>query len=251
LWYLDSSCFDVNGKPRVNLKQVWFPGYHSDVGGHSKGSIDTNSVDEIAFSWMCDQLVGKLQLSATVLQKYILFRLGDTEWDTKNKKIRDVDASWRKIEWSNGTLEDNNGWLDGWWVPSLFSTAKASCYRCPGENKAYERIGGKETPINYKHFNEEIHPSVRHRVETRKDQKYQPTPFRKGWVYVAPTKTERGHWKKTAGGKEVTLYEYTIPDLPPFKPEVKGEHWQGSLERVFTPKKVLADQAPFVPAPAA
>lgn len=247
LWYLDSSCFNADGSPKVNLKQVWFPGYHSDVGGHSKGSIDTNSVDEITFSWMCDQLVGRLQFSATVLSKYILFRLGDTQFDTKNKKIRNLDAVWRKIEWSNGDLDDTNGWLDFWWVPSLVSTAKASYKRVPGETKAYEYVQGKKTQIDYKHFNEEVHPSVSHRVEKRKDQGYNPVPFRKGWVYVPPTETARGHWKKTSGGKEVILNEYTIPNHPAFQAGVEGEHWQGSLERQFAPKEVLASQAPFVP----
>lgn len=235
----------------MNLKQVWFPGYHSDVGGHSKGSIDTNSVDEIAFSWMCDQIFGLLQLSGTVLQKYVLFRLGDTAWlDLKNKKIRDLDASWRKVEWSNGTLVDNNGWLSGWWVPSLVSTAKASYYRCPGETKAFEIVNGEEKQINYKNFKEEIHPSVYRRVEDTKNagkNKYTPTPFKKGWEYVAPTKTERGHWKKKVpGGKDIILYEYTIPDLKPFQREAGFEHWQGSLERTFAPKDALAAQAPFV-----
>ncbi len=233
----------------MNLKQVWFPGYHSDVGGHSKGSIDTNSVDEIAFSWMCDQLVGLLQLSGTVLQKYILFRLGGRKFDTKKTKIRDVDALWSKIEWANGKLDDTNGWLDFWWVPSLMSTAKASYYRVPGETKAFEE--DKKTPIDYKNFNEEVHPSVFHRVGNCEDKKYHPTPFRKGWKYVAPTKTTRGHWKKTSGSKEVILNEYTIPDPEPFQSGVEGEHWQGSLERQFAPKDILAAQAPFVSRPAA
>ncbi len=232
----------------MNLKQVWFPGYHSDVGGHSKGSIDTNSIDEIAFSWMCDQLVGRLQLSATVLQKYILFRLGDTKFDTGSKKVRDLDAHWRKIEWSNGKIDDNNGWLDPWWVTSVISTRKASYKRVPGETKAYE---GKNIPIDYKNFNEEIHPCVSHRVEWSTEQKYHPAPFRDGWKYVAPTTTTRGHWKKTSGPKEVILYEYTIPEPARFQPTVEGEHWQGSLERQFAPKPVLAAQAPFVPRPAA
>ncbi|KAM7213975.1 Uncharacterized alpha/beta hydrolase domain (DUF2235) domain containing protein [Rhypophila decipiens] len=252
LWYLDSCCFNSDGTPKVNLKQVWFPGYHSDVGGHSKGSIDTNSVDEIAFSWMCDQLYGMLQLSGTVLQKYILFRIGGGNFDTKDKKnIRDLEASWRQIQWSNGTLVDNNGWLKGWWVPSLVSTAKASYYRVPGETKAFETVvdGKKQVPIDYKHFNEEIHPCVHQRVVDTKN-KYTPTPFRKGWEYVAPTATERGHWKKkvAGGGKDIVLYEYTIPDLQP-TPEQKEsglEHWKYGLERTFAPKEVLEAQAPFV-----
>ena len=237
----------------MNLKQVWFPGYHADVGGHSTGSIDTNSVDEIAFSWMCDQVFGLLQLSMSVLSKYILFRLGDNEMTApgKDKKIRNLDASWRKVEWSNGTLEDNNGWLSGWWVPSLVSTAKASYYRVPGETKAYEMVGKKQQQIDYRQFNEEIHPCVQRRVEDTKNNaktKYTPAPFRKGWEYVAPTKTERGHWKKkVAGGKDVILYEYTIPELKPFhESEAEIEHWKWSLERAMAPADVIAAQKPFV-----
>lgn len=234
----------------MNLKQVWFPGYHSDVGGHSKGSIDTNSIDEISFSWMCDQLNRLLQLSGTVLQKYILFRIGDTKFDTERKKIRDLDASWRKVEWSNGKINDNNGWLAPWWVTSVISTRKASYKRVPGQTKAYELKDGKQIPIDYRNFNEEVHPSVHHRVDWSAEQKYHPAPFREGWEYVAPTKATRGHWKTTTG-PEVVLYEYTIPDPAPFNPTVQGEHWQGSLERQFAPKDVLATQAPFITRPAA
>ncbi len=250
LWYLDSGCYKGD-KPLVNLKQVWFPGYHSDVGGHSKGSIDTNSIDEIAFSWMCDQLVGLLQLSATVLQKCILFRLGDYNLITqgKDKDIKNQDAHWRKVEWNNGVINDNNGWLDPWWVTSVISTRKASYKRVPGETKAYEDKA-KKIPINYKNFNEEIHPCVRHRVDGATEQKYHPAPFRDGWKYVAPTKTTRGHWKKGSGDKEVVLYEYTIPEPAPFHAGIGIEHWQGSLERAFAPKAVLAAQAPFVTKPA-
>jgi len=248
LWYLDRNCLNEDGTPKVNLKQVWFPGYHSDVGGHSKGSIDTNSVDEITFAWMCDQLHGLVQLDVFALERYILFRLGPTpvQWDLPGKQnIRDLEARWRQIQWSNGTLEDNNGWLNGWWIPSLMSTAKASYYRVPGETKVLE--DGKKTPIDYRRFNEEVHPSVHQRVADTKG-KYQPTPFRKGWVYVAPTETERGHWKKKAGGKEVILYEYTIPDPERMPEKLSRElyHWRGSLERVMAPKEVLAAQAPFV-----
>lgn len=224
----------------MNLKQCWFPGYHSDVGGHSKGSIDTNSVDEIAFAWMCDQVFGLLQLSGTALQKYVLFRIGDLKLDTKNKNIRDLSAAWSKIAWSDGKLDNTNSWMDLWWIPSLLSTASSSYYRIPGETPATETVRGEKRAIDYKQFNEEIHPSVHHRVKTRK---YTPTPFARDWKYVEAVDGTRARWvKKKAGGTEIILNEHVISKPGEFQPGSGYDHWQGSLERTFAPKDVLAVQ---------
>lgn len=252
LWYIDSCCLEADGKtPKVNLKQCWFPGYHSDVGGHSSGAIDTNSVDEIAFAWMCDQLHGLLQISGTALQKYILFRLGDTKFDTKNKNIRDLAAAWRKIAWSDGTLDDTNSWTDFWWIPSLVSTAKASYYRVPGETRAYEMVQGKKQQIPYENFHEEVHPSVFHRAQCWKGasgETYTPTPFRgKEWKHMDATETEPARWVKTLkDGKQVILNEYVIPQnaqmTQSYTKTTGYDHWEGSLERVIAPKDVLVTQ---------
>ncbi len=245
LWYLGPSCYDADEKPKVNLKQVWFPGYHSDVGGHSISSIDTNSVDEIALSWMIDQLHDLLQLSTAAVAKYILYRIGDANLDTSNPKIRDLDAAWRSISWSNGTLEDNNKWMDGWWVASVVSKGSMSYKRVPGETKAYE--GDKL--VDYRHFNEEIHPSVHHRMVERKDQKYVPVPFGKGsgWSYIAPSNGSRGRWVKVTKDKDgkdktIVLNEYLIANPKSSATSSGYAHWQGSLERTFAPKDVLAAQ---------
>ncbi|KAI1126239.1 peptidoglycan binding domain-containing protein [Nemania abortiva] len=245
LWYLDSSCMDENKKPKVNLKQCWFPGYHSDVGGHSKGSIDTNSVDEIAFAWMCDQLFELLQLSGTALQKYILFRIGDLNLDTTNKNIRDLKAAWSTIRWSDGILDDTNGWTDWWWIPSLLSTRSASYKRVPGETPASEVVDGKKRDIDYKWFNEEVHPSVRHRMINAEGQPYIPAGLKKanGWDYMEASGERQGHWVKRSGSKEIVLNEYVIPKLSkPFQQGSGYDFWQGSLERTFAPKDVLAAQ---------
>jgi hypothetical protein len=245
LWYLDSSCLDKEGKPKVNLKQCWFPGYHADIGGQrEKGDSDINSVDEIAFAWMCDQLFGHLQLSGTALQKYILFRIGGgSDLDTKNKKIRDLNATWSKIAWSDGILDDTNGWTDLWWIPSLLSTRAASYKRVPGETPATEVVDGKKKDIPYQWFNEEIHPSVFHRKENCKG--YIPAPFKKGsgWDYVKAAPGKRAHWvKKKSNGTEVVLHEYVIPQNEKYQAGAGYDFWQGSLERTFTPKEVLAAQ---------
>ncbi|KAI0502742.1 peptidoglycan binding domain-containing protein [Xylaria bambusicola] len=244
LWYLDSCCMGEDNKPKVNLKQCWFPGYHSDVGGHSASNIDTNSVDEIAFAWMCDQLFGLLQLSGTALQKYILFRIGDLNLDTQNKNIRDLKAAWSTIKWSDGTLEDTNGWTDWWWIPSLISTRSASYKRIPGETPASEVVDGKKKDIDYMWFNEEVHPSVRHRMNT-KDLSYMPEGLSKanGWRYVEASGDRQAHWVKNSNGKEIVLNEYIIPKLStPFQSGSGYDFWQGSLERTFAPKDVLAAQ---------
>ncbi|KAI0553025.1 peptidoglycan binding domain-containing protein [Xylaria curta] len=245
LWHLDSSCIDENDNPKVNLKQCWFPGFHSDVGGRNRGDIDTNSVDEIAFAWMCDQLSGLLQLSGTALQKYILFRIGDLKLDTRNKNIRDLKAAWSTVKWSDGTLDDTNGWMDLWWVSSLISTRSASYKRVPGETSASEVVNGKKRDIEYKRFNEEIHPSVRHRMLNAKGQPYMPAGLKKenGWNYVEASGEKQAHWVKKDKGKEIILNEYIIPKLSePFQLSSGYDFWQGSLERTFAPKDILVAQ---------
>ncbi|KAI0442205.1 peptidoglycan binding domain-containing protein [Xylaria telfairii] len=234
LWYLDSSCMDENKNPKVNLKQCWFPGYHSDVCGHSKGNIDTNSIDEIAFAWMCDQLFGLLQFSGIALQKYILFRIGDLR------------AAWSTIKWSDGTLNESNGWTDWWWIPSLLSTRSASYKRIPGETPASEVVNGKEKKIDYKLFNEEVHPCVHHRMLNAEGQAYMPAGLNKanGWDYVAASAARQAHWvKRKPDGQEIILNEYIIPKLSePFQPGSGYDFWQGSLERTLAPKDILAAQ---------
>ncbi|ORX96874.1 peptidoglycan binding domain-containing protein [Basidiobolus meristosporus CBS 931.73] len=243
LWYLDSSCCNEDGTTSVNLKQCWFPGYHSDVGGQGKGSADTSSVDEIAFSWMCDQLFRLLQLSGTALQKYILFRIGATNLDTMNKSIRNLTPAWRNIAWNNNdVLIDTNSWSSFWWVPSLMSSGKASYCRKPGETKAFEKAGSKE--IHYDQFMEEIHPSVSHRVKNVKG--YMPAPFVNGWKYIEAADGVRARWEKSSGGKTIVLNEYLIPKLDEFQKGHGYDHWQGSLERTFAPKDVLAVQDEYL-----
>ncbi|RYC62635.1 hypothetical protein CHU98_g3574 [Xylaria longipes] len=213
--------------------------------GHSKGDIDRNSVDEIAFAWMCDQLFELLQLSGTALQKYILFRIGDLKLDTKNKNIRDLKAAWSTIKWSDGTLNDTNGWTDWWWIPSLISTRSASYKRIPDETPASEVVNGKKKDIEYKRFNEEVYPCVRHRMLNAEGQRYIPAGLKKenGWNYVEASGERQAHWVKKSNGKEIVLNEYIISKLSkPFQQGSGFDFWQGSLERTFAPKDILATQ---------
>jgi hypothetical protein len=241
LWHIDSTCLEKDGKtPKVNLKQCWFPGYHSDVGGHSRGSVDINSVDEVTFSWMCDQLFGLLQLSGTALQKYILFRIGISSIDTKSKSMRDLSAAWKAIAWSDGELENTNSFTSLWWVTSLVATAKPAYHRIPGETRAYEKVGGEARTIPYQQFNEEVHPSVIHRMKNKKG--YMPGPFAKNWKYVDAANGARAYWVKGSGKDEIVLNEYLIPKLGEFQKDAAFDHWQGSLERTFAPKAVVTAQ---------
>lgn len=197
---------------------------------------------------MIDQIHGKLQVSGTALQKYILFRLGDNNFVTANTKVRDMAAAWSKVQWSDGTLEDTNPWLSIWWISSSVSTLSASYKRVPGETKATEN--GVE--IEAKNFCEEIHPSVYHRVKhwSKDGKRYTPAPFvgdrHKSWEHFDADNKEKARWVKTdkSTGKKLVLNEYQIPknaDLK-YKKEVGYDHWEGSLERTFAPKDVLAAQ---------
>lgn len=120
------------------------------------------------------------------------------------------------------------------------STAKPSYHRIPGETKAFEKIGNEKKAIPYKQFNEEVHPSVIHRVKNWK-KGYMPGPFA-DWKYVPSTNGARAYWTKGSGKSEIVLNEYVIPGNKEFQKGSGYDHWQGSLERTFAPKDVLAVQ---------
>lgn len=243
LWYLNHDCKKASTTP--NLRQVWFPGYHADIGGHDDASSDTNSIDEITFAWMCDQIFGLLQLSGTALQRIFLFRIGEPDPELLKKSIiTNAEAMRRTIAWSDGRLIETNTWTNPWWVYSLAFTRRMSYLRRPGETMVSNEVDGKEQPVTYQDFKEEIHPCVFHRM--RHSTGYQPKSLpATSWTRRgSSTPNETGfEWvKKLENEQEITLKEYIIPKLGQFQPGTGCDHWQGSLERTLAPAEVLKEQ---------
>jgi hypothetical protein len=230
----------------VVLKQCWFPGYHSDVGGHSTPSSKTNTVDEVALAWMIDQLDGLLQISAPALKYPILDRLDEKKkkpnHHTSKPPKNPEEVMERLIQWSDGTLKETNS--ASWWVTSAIATRRTSYAREPGQ---YRAIAGGGT-VDYRDFNETIHPMVYHRKlisEKSHPVKYQAGKFgREGWKYWKrePVLGGRGfEWVNKVPGKAVVrVPEYVIPVIQSAK-TMGLHHWTGSLERMMAPKEYLRE----------
>ncbi|KAF2164695.1 hypothetical protein M409DRAFT_37029 [Zasmidium cellare ATCC 36951] len=247
LFYLDEACREAG----VNLRQCWFPGYHGDIGGDAIPLLDTNSMNEITFAWMIDQLerAQLLQFDKTALKYPILSRLENLDANTVTSfpPLTPEQVHKRRIQWSDGRLMPTDNLF--WQAASLLSTLRFSYRREPGTY--YAKDGGSQ--IDYEHFKEEIHPTVYHRMLSRPHgwAAYKPEAL-KGWKRVADGPGRGFSWVKEirkgwlgVGEKEVVkIQEYRIERLE--ERDTKGyEHWTGSLERVLAPKEYLVylDQA--------
>ncbi|KAJ5938685.1 hypothetical protein N7466_001819 [Penicillium verhagenii] len=96
---------DRSKKP-TELVQVWFPGYHINVGGgasetmHNKGNMEEMS--NIAYSWMLDQLKKHLSLNeAHINQEY---DLREANFRIENKKRLDWNIMTKDETWGTWAL---------------------------------------------------------------------------------------------------------------------------------------------------
>lgn len=245
LFYLDEDY----RKAGVNLRQCWFPGYHGDIGGTAQAWTDTNSMNEITFAWMIDQLTREqlLQFNRSSLKYPILNRLDKldantlTSWPPKDAQA----VNERRIQWSDGRLVQTDGPF--WQIASTLATWRPNYRRQPGVY--YAKDGASS--VDYTNFNEEIHPTVYHRMLTRPSGWYAYKPESlQGWTRVEDGRGKGFSWVKEAEGKGwlgwlkgerkqiVRLKEYEIPELEDGEVEGAGA-WTGSLERRLAPKEYL------------
>ncbi|KAJ5545970.1 hypothetical protein N7494_003555 [Penicillium frequentans] len=171
------------------LKQVWFPGYHVNIGGGDIGTLqnigDMEEMSSITFSWMLDQIKAHLSIDerfiikehnarARALQKINQEYLAESKkagsfktWiyhtarATASVIMHPLDSAiepaYRKIRaygWGTGELIDSFTsmyWLNG------------KKWRTPGE---YGSKDGKDLGETF----EFIHPVVNFRVEQMKEQ---------------------------------------------------------------------------------
>lgn len=207
-------------------------------------------MNEITFAWMVDQLERDqlLQFDKNALKYPILNRLEKLDANTVSSfpPMTPEEVNGRRIQWSDGRLTPTNNLF--WQAASLLSTWRSSYHREPGVWHA--RDGN--SPVDYEHFKEEIHPTVHHRmlVRSRGWTAYRPASL-SGWTRVADGPGEGFSWVKEArkggvlewlkGGEKdvIRLKEYQIEKLE--ERDTKGfSHWTGSLERVLAPKEHLS-----------
>ncbi|KAL3302791.1 peptidoglycan binding domain-containing protein [Colletotrichum asianum] len=140
LWNLpkvETKLQDIDDEP-PRLRQVWFPGCHSDVGG----GLDNQQIATISLAWMADQLTSVgVEFNPEEMKRIFL----NTELDSK---------------WALGRITKPEMWtgmVDK--VQQIWTGPEGK--RTPGMNTADGKDSGKPTVLT--NTNELIHPSVRMR----------------------------------------------------------------------------------------
>lgn len=228
MWYIDEK-YETGADH--DLRQCWFPGYHSDVGGGTtSGTKDSSEVDEVALAWMCDQADGLLTFDRAMVEYYL------KPWNTR--AVDSVES------WGAGDLEDSCG------VSYRLNVAGGSVYRTPGmylpDAKPLEGADGNMVSPT----KEQFHPLIRHRWDALKNKpdgyRYDPPALQKssisptwtyeeseeGAVWVRPAMPKSKGWLGTYPEEpEVRIPEYHIPA------EVTGKI---NAQRIMMPPQVLA-----------
>jgi hypothetical protein len=234
MFYLDQACRDAG----VKLRQCWFPGYHSCVGGESSPKYKVNSVDEVSLAWMIDQLTlyNLLSINKRALRYPILDRLSKSmpplghrpEQPRSTQEVHE-----KRIDWSDGQLIETQTLF--WNVASQVATERWEYIRKPGQYHATDPYTRQE--IDQSAFKETIHPCVWHRIQTRN---YEPRclPL-SSWKR---RRTENGGYEWTKASKsgyiQVIIPEYVIPNIPE-RDTLGMELWTGCLEQRIAPGDFL------------
>lgn len=125
---------------RTNLKQVWFPGVHSNIGG----GYDDQELANITLAWMMSRLEPFLDFRRDFLMECY-------EDNRRYYKQTDQKPRW----WSFGEIYNS--------MKGVYALAGAKT-RTPGNYYRVDPYSGRPTRKRLKNTNEYIHPSVRSRV---------------------------------------------------------------------------------------
>ncbi|KJX98693.1 hypothetical protein TI39_contig397g00002 [Zymoseptoria brevis] len=179
----------------TNLKQVWFPGAHSNVGG----SFEDYGVANMTLSWMMDQMSGATRHATKSFEPldWIMF---DKEYV---QRCLDWTARWYDEQPEGGVYK---GWAMGKvYNSNTFPKSLAgAATRTPGTYRETDYATGKYTEEYLRKTNEYIHASVRVRME-QGGREVEPKSkigvfFRKIWRTVAFQKQLNAYRPQRKGG---------------------------------------------------
>lgn len=174
-----------DGKAHLKiLKQCWFPGVHSSVGG---GYADT-SISDITLAWMITQLSRHL----TFNPEYIVRQ---QQQNVQFYRDHDVPVA----SWAMGSIQRSD--------TGTLNTALGRQPRTPGQYCVIDPGTGRATKTRLTNTCEFIHPSVRYRikqsgpdlvddVKVPSKSTYAPTALA-NWTYCAPGQA----WRDELSGK--------------------------------------------------
>lgn len=213
---VDCEMYDELKGSDSELLQVWFPGYHINIGGGDDDPLmdrkgDFEQLALITFAWMCEQIAPYVQLD-TSLPKLAINSVRDRYELIHGNSARQQPVS-QEIQY---------GWADGPIIDSFSGTMRlaGSTPRTPGR---YSQ--GKSAGVKLGATNEMIHPSVQYRMQKR--PAYRPEPLH---GFTRQQKANGFEWKR--GDIVVPEYRITssevfsryIADQDRLRDHPKGEH---------------------------
>jgi hypothetical protein len=198
----------------TNLKQVWFPGVHCNIGG---GYADS-SVSDLTMAWMIDHLSPMIDFNIDYLSSQVQANLKlnyapkQTETATPPAKTTPAFNALKPWHYGLGTLYESDTF-----PYSLVGSSK----RMPGAYHQINYLTGKPNKEMLRQTNEFVHASVRARVQfggTDANGKPYHSKALQDWELVPAGKDEAGTatgatWKyrgSDAGAKGRVLQEDTL-----------------------------------------
>ena len=135
--------WEKTGDNRTRLRQVWFPGVHSNIGG----GYSDQELANLTLAWMISQVRPFLDMDLD----YLIDQQDETDryYERTNQRIR---------PWSFGKIYDS--------MSGVYALGGATV-RTPGRYYRVDPDTGKETDAPLKDTCEYIHPSVRTRLKLK------------------------------------------------------------------------------------
>ncbi|KAH7086790.1 hypothetical protein FB567DRAFT_51366 [Paraphoma chrysanthemicola] len=222
LWYIPKDLVDDPNTPTPELKQVWFPGVHINIGGGNKDAFtqmkaDNENISTATLAWMLQCISPHLTIDQEAFNEYLnqyrrwLFRIRyactyhhETAWDKAKSFIPNIplinpapsELEPPKQSPAHAHTEFDFSWGTGPLVDSFGGMyhLNGSHMRLPGHEDV-ETYDEEEKHYHWKPLrnvgltNEYIHPIVLHRSLVH------------GWDKHSPLKDRwnREHWRGTDG----------------------------------------------------
>ncbi|CAI7614897.1 unnamed protein product [Penicillium pancosmium] len=155
-------------KSRTDLRQVWFPGAHSNVGG----GLPDQEIANITMAWMMDQLasIGVAFESNTIdriFDESVRFYYNCGQ---QSKPRPDSPERKRMAQWASASIYDEHRPVRPWALGEIVQPETGlyrlagKTTRTPGMYHVVARDTGQATPYFLRDTNEKIHRSVRIRL---------------------------------------------------------------------------------------
>ncbi|KAG9232741.1 hypothetical protein BJ875DRAFT_380011 [Amylocarpus encephaloides] len=149
-----------------DLRQVWFPGAHSNVGG----GYDDQEIANISLAWMMDQLSS---IGVAFQDDFIdqIYQKNVQYYETSPQAPTSLFSRRREKQWAIKTIYDKHKPVRPWAIGQIYDSSSGvyslagKQWRTPGMNFRADPDDGQPTDIPMENTNERIHSCVRIRLE--------------------------------------------------------------------------------------